>query len=231
MYVSPHPLHWNDSHNRFFNSGSPRYCQCIPQRQADSKCYVFLAPTEATDSQTTLQLQNSLAAARLRINSLEETYQHQLRIQKEFEEAFESTTAQIRTYCFEQQQHIKSLHEHYTELLQQSRYETIDAQIKHQQWQAGLKRISEGVREAYKSREKEGEPWKARIAALKEENRILRAKVGWDPPIDSDEEDEEEEEGSAGDEARGRASQGSGGAVAAGIGSPGLSEQLAPMIS
>jgi hypothetical protein len=43
-----------------------------------------------------------------------------------------------------------------------------------------------------RAREEEGMPWKRRIAALKEENRILRAKVGWDPPVDSDEEEQEE---------------------------------------
>jgi hypothetical protein len=40
-------------------------------------------------------------------------------------------------------------------------------------------------------------PWKRRIAALKEENRILRAKVGWDPPVDSDDEGEESAAASA----------------------------------
>lgn len=49
-------------------------------------------------------------------------------------------------------------------------------------------------------------PYKRRIAALKEENRILRAKVGWDPPVDS--EDEEDGEQVVMGEYMGRASQG-----------------------
>ena len=32
-------------------------------------------------------------------------------------------------------------------------------------------------------------PYQRKIAALKEENRILRAKAGWDPPSDSEDED------------------------------------------
>lgn len=31
-------------------------------------------------------------------------------------------------------------------------------------------------------------PYRRKIAALKEENRLLRAKVGWDPPSDSEDE-------------------------------------------
>lgn len=47
------------------------------------------------------------------------------------------------------------------------------------------------MRQALVSREEEGRPWKKRIAALKEENRILRAKAGWDPPVDSEDESDE----------------------------------------
>lgn len=60
----------------------------------------------------------------------------------------------------------------------------------HQAWQAALQRLSEGVRAALKSSEDEKQPEKRRIAALREENRVLRAMVGWQPPVpDSDEED------------------------------------------
>lgn len=91
-------------------------------------------------------------------------------------------------------------------MLAQARSETIEAQLTHQAWQAGLKRVSEGVRMALKSREEEGMPYKRRIAALKEENRILRAKVGWNPPVDSDEEDGEGEESTRLEQDRGRVS-------------------------
>ena len=64
------------------------------------------------------------------------------------------------------------------------------------------------MRAAYKAREEEGMPYKAKIAALKEENRILRLKAGWEPLVDSDEDEWDEEEGVA-DDGRGRGSRGS----------------------
>lgn len=83
-----------------------------------------------------------------------------------------------------------ALHQHYTQLLAQSRSETVEAQLTHQAWQAALQRLSEGVRSALKSSEEEKLPEKKRIAALREENRVLRAMVGWQPPTpDSDDED------------------------------------------
>lgn len=41
-------------------------------------------------------------------------------------------------------------------------------------------------------------PYKRRIAALKEENRVLRKMVGWDAPVDSEDEEELDEEASRG---------------------------------
>lgn len=161
----------------------------------------------APDSEPTpAQLHNALAAAQGRITSLEKTYEEQIRLQQLYEDTLADATERIRQYCFEQQNHIKSLHEHYSAQLQQSRYETIETQMQHQAWQAGLQRVSESMREALRAREEEGRPWKGRIAALKSENKILRAKAGWDPPAESEEEDEGEME--QGDEMRGRMSQG-----------------------
>ena len=68
----------------------------------------------------------------------------------------------------------------------------MEAQLTHQGWQASLQRLSEGVRAALKAREEEGMPYKRRIAALKEENRVLRAKAGWEPLQDSEDEDSDE---------------------------------------
>jgi hypothetical protein len=61
--------------------------------------------------------------------------------------------------------------------------------------------VSEGVRKAMKEREEEVEPWRKKVAALREENRVLRAKVGWQPVKET----EDEEDGFAVDERRGRA--------------------------
>jgi len=41
-----------------------------------------------------------------------------------------------------------------------------------------------------KEREETALPYRRKIAALKEENRILRARVGWDPPSDSEDEED-----------------------------------------
>jgi len=55
-----------------------------------------------------------------------------------------------------------------------------------------LGRLSESVREAVKAREQERRPWVGRIRGLKEENRVLRRMVGWEPAPDSDDEEETE---------------------------------------
>ncbi|KAF2171990.1 hypothetical protein M409DRAFT_18221 [Zasmidium cellare ATCC 36951] len=163
-------------------------------------------PVEEPAQPTISQLQTALATANNRLASFERTYQEQIRLQQLYEDTLSDTTDRIRQYCFEQQNHIIAVHQHYTQLLSQARSETIEAQLTHQAWQSSLQRLSEGVRSALKSREEEGLPYKRRIAALKEENRILRAKVGWDPPAES--EDEEEGAGAGLDEGRGRVSQG-----------------------
>lgn len=145
------------------------------------------------------QLQTSLAQANQRIASLERSYQDQVRLQQAYEETLTDTTDRVRQYCFEQQNHIVALHQSYQQALAQSRSETMEAQLTHQGWQASLQRLSEGVRAALKAREEEGMPYKTRIAALKEENRVLRAKAGWEPIPDSEDEDSDEiAEGSRG---------------------------------
>ena len=69
-----------------------------------------------------------------------------------------------------------------------------------------MERLSEGIREAMRARAEEKRPWLGRIQGLKEENRVLRKMVGWEPPAE-DSEDEEEAEQSG---ERGRGSVGSG---------------------
>lgn len=159
-------------------------------------CLCSLVVAANSEDQPTIpELQNHLSAAQNRIASLESAYQEQLRIQQMYEEALSEATERIRNYCFEQQNHVIALHQHYTTLLASSRNETLQAQLTHQQWQSSLQKVSEGVRMALKERTEETVPYRRRVAALKEENRVLRAKVGWDPPEDS-----EDEESSVGDE-------------------------------
>ena len=153
---------------------------------------------EAEGELTIPSLQRQLHDAKKRVLELE---QHNASLQQAnqmYESAFSQTTHMIRDYTYSQSSYITSLHRHYSQQLQQSRYETLQAQLVHQEWQAGLETVSNGMRGILKYREEQEEKgdWKKRFAALKLENRLLRKKVGWDPlPPDSDEEEEEEGEG------------------------------------
>lgn len=152
-------------------------------------------PSEPETEQPTIaQLSDSLARANLQLESMRNTYNDHVSLQRLYEETLTDTTERIRQYCFEQQNHIIALHQHYTTLLSQSRSETVEAQLTHQAWQASLQRVSENVREAMKARQEEGMPYKRRIAGLKEENRVLRKMAGWEPAVDSDDEEIVEEE-------------------------------------
>jgi gas vesicle protein len=163
-------------------------------------------PDDSTPTIT--QLQQEIDSAHSRIADLEHTYAEQVQLQEQYKETLAQVTQLIQSYHENVQKHAAALHKHYGDLLQQSRQETIEAQMTHQEWQAGLKRYSETVREAFRAREEEGRPYKARIAALKEENRMLRLEIGWDPPVDSDE-DEWDEEDMVPEEGRGRGSRSS----------------------
>ncbi|KAI5208906.1 hypothetical protein E4T38_02623 [Aureobasidium subglaciale] len=88
---------------------------------------------------------------------------------------------------------VLALHAHYNSLLETSRNETIQAQLTHQAWQASLMRLSEYLRLAQRAHEEGALPYRRRIAALKEENRILRAKAGWEPASESEHSDDEDD--------------------------------------
>ena len=151
------------------------------------------APEPEPTEPNVAQLQNALAAANNEIASLQKSLEDQQQVQNAYDDALGGLMSRIRTWREEQQQYISSLHRHYVDIVQQSRQETMDAQLTHQAWQAGLQRVSQGVRESLKAREEEGAPWKKRIAALKSENKLLRKKVGWEPPVDSDSESDDDE--------------------------------------
>ena len=89
--------------------------------------------------------------------------------------------------------YILALHAHYNSLLETSRNETIQAQLTHQSWQASLLRLAENLRLAHSAHEEGSLPYRRRIAALKEENRILRAKAGWEPASDSENSEDEDD--------------------------------------
>lgn len=155
----------------------------------------------AKEQPTVLQLQNELAEANRQIAELKESFTQLQIVHEEYTKGLEFATQMAREFEDKEQRYIQSVHEHYSAQLLQARGETMEAQLTHQAWQARLKKLDETVNKAYQAREEEGRPYRKRIAALKEENRILRSKVGWDPPADS--EDEEWEE----DRSRGRLSR------------------------
>ena len=153
-----------------------------------------------------MQLQHALDAANARVADLENTYQEQVKIQEDFQTALEKTIESARAYFLDNQRYLESLNKHYSDQLQLAREETREAEATHRGWQAAFSRVNECVNEAHNSMEEGSLPYRRRIAALKEENRLLRAKAGWDPPIDSDSDEWDDEEG-LGDDMRGRGSR------------------------
>jgi len=88
----------------------------------------------------------------------------------------------VRNYTYSQQSHLTHLHQHYTRLLQDARYENLEGQTAHQKWQESLTHISQYLREASVAREEEAAQGGllAEVRGLRYENRFLRRKVGWD---------------------------------------------------
>lgn len=65
--------------------------------------------------------------------------------------------------------------------------------------------MNEELRRAVQSREEEKLPYTRKIAALKEENRVLRGLAGWQPAEDDSSGDEDDLEMAVTAESRGRA--------------------------
>lgn len=155
---------------------------------------------ESTDQPTVMQLQTQLADANRQIEDLKETFKQQKAIEKEYTENLDNIKKWVREFKEGQDKYLQTAAKHWASEVEDARRETMEAQLTHQTWQSRLQRLDEGISEAFKAREMEGMPYRKRIAALKEENRILRLKVGWEPPEDSDEDDWDEEDGMPVDE-------------------------------
>lgn len=151
------------------------------------------AHDQVSQEPTVLQLQNELAEANRQISELKDSFTQLQIVHEEYASSLDKATQMAREFEDKEQKYLQSVHEHYSAQLLQARGETMEAQLTHQAWQARLKTLDETVKKAYKAREEEGQPYRQRIAALKEENRILRSKVGWDPPADSEDEEWDEE--------------------------------------
>lgn len=142
---------------------------------------------------TMIGLQRELDASKTHIEALEQQSSEHLRLQAQYEEVLAQAVEKTRNYVFQQNEYIISLHQHYTALLQEARKETIDVQLIHQAWQASLSRLDTELKRAVKAREQEKDPFRRRIAMLKEENRVMREKLGWEKIVhESDEEDDDE---------------------------------------
>lgn len=159
-------------------------------------------------SSTTLQLQGQLAEAHRQIDDLRESFAQLQAVHEEYSAGLSAATQMARSYQSQEQSYIQSIHEHYSAQLLQARTETVEAQLTHQAWQARLEGLDGMVKKAWEAREDEGAPWRKRMAGLKEENRVLRSMVGWDPPPESDDDDGNEEGELLGD-GKGRGSRGS----------------------
>ncbi|KAH0368688.1 hypothetical protein KCU65_g3894, partial [Aureobasidium melanogenum] len=150
------------------------------------------APHASSDVDTTA-LQAQLSDALSRITELETECKEANEVIDYAEEIVEKFKLQIGDYAHSHQSATIALHAHYNSLLETSRNETIQAQLTHQAWQASLLRLSENLRGAQAAHEEGTLPYRRRIAALKEENRILRAKAGWEPASDSENSDDEDD--------------------------------------
>lgn len=150
------------------------------------------APPDPSAPTVTL-LQRSLDAANNRIAAYEKANEDHNRLQAVYEDTLTEATERIRNYVFQQSDYITSVHKHYTHLLEEARGETVKAQQIHQDWQRGLSKLNEELRRAVQAREEEKNPFTRKVAALKEENRVLRGLAGWEPAEDDSSEDEEGE--------------------------------------
>lgn len=162
------------------------------------------APTTAQpDAQSANQiahLSNQLTTATTTISTLQSQLHSTTTLLATYESSLQEITARLRQHAYDQQTHTIALHAHYNGLLEQSRNETVQAQLVHQAWQAGLGRLAQGVREAHKEVvEGEGKS-RAREKGLKAENRVLRRLAGWEvEPSDESSGESDDEKNPEGD--------------------------------
>ena len=149
-------------------------------------------------------LQRALDAANNRIAAYEKANEEHQRLQAVYEDTLTEATERIRNYVYQQNDYITSIHRHYTHLLQESRGETVQAQQIHQDWQRSLSKLNEDLRRAVQAREEEKNPFTRKVAALKEENRVLRGLAGWQPAEDDSSDEEGPAEAFTAAESRGR---------------------------
>ncbi|KAF4554823.1 Hypothetical protein D9617_3g018920 [Elsinoe fawcettii] len=147
-----------------------------------------------SSEETVAELQTKLVEQEREIEALKAAYLDQGQLVTEYENGLQAMVKLLHQRSSEREAETNAIHAHYLNLLSASHNETVQAQLTHQAWQASLQRVSEGVRSAYRDKTEQALPYMKKIAGLKEENRLLRQKVGWDPPSDSEAEEEESPE-------------------------------------
>ncbi|KAJ9632217.1 hypothetical protein H2203_000620 [Taxawa tesnikishii (nom. ined.)] len=153
------------------------------------------SPSQQAQNPDTFRLISENSSLQTRLTGLESAYSEQTAILTTYETAFEDIMERLRTYSYSHTSSLTALHAHYNSLLTQSRNETMQAQLTHQGWQASLGRLHELLRAAYKESEDGSLSYRRRIAALKSENKLLRAKAGWEPASDSEDDEGVDVEG------------------------------------
>lgn len=131
---------------------------------------------------TIAPLQSELQQSKQRISQLEASISSFQSLQTLCTTTLTETMRLVRNYTYSQQSHLTHLHQHYTRLLQDARYENLEGQTAHQKWQESLTHMSQYLREASIAREEEAAQGGllAEVRGLRYENRFLRRKVGWD---------------------------------------------------
>ncbi|KAK4984452.1 hypothetical protein LTR50_006576 [Elasticomyces elasticus] len=152
---------------------------------------LYLSTGSHTSPPDVQALQNALDESNNRIQDLLAFQQSQAEQIEDHQRTLQGVTEKIRNYSFEHTNTTIALHAHYQSLLTTSRAETLQLQLQHQGWQAALSRAAEYARLALRERSEDVLPYRRKIARLKDENAILRRKVGWTDIGDSDEEVDE----------------------------------------
>lgn len=138
-----------------------------------------------------LQLQSSLSNAQSRVSSLTSQNSAMASLLTDYENSITMLLDKLRPYAYNQTQAIISLHKHYQGLLDQERSVSVQLRLEHSEWQAGLGRVAEYARGALAAQDGSERAFRSEIAALKEENRVLRRLAGWEEKSDDSGEEEE----------------------------------------
>lgn len=168
-------------------SGPAEPTTCMMREQEPMLTFTTAAARLAEN----LQLQSSLSNAQSRVSSLTSQNSAMASLLTDYENSITMLLDKLRPYAYNQTQAIISLHKHYQGLLDQERSVSVQLRLEHSEWQAGLGRVAEYARGALAAQDGSERAFRSEIAALKEENRVLRRLAGWEEKSDDSGEEEE----------------------------------------